>query len=359
MLPSLSSLTLGDSSRRLSTRCRLKFHTTTISGSVSDLFNELSTREKIIAQMEMQQLLAELKKNPPGPHMTIELYAGANIDPYQARPIALIFVPNWEDARLFEFVGGSVALMHRTSVECPYKIPFSFTPEGFRLVDPPEWLQFNGTRDRFMWVSQGENGPAFIPSKGPMSELTNIGPAALERTLDPEFNEDWKDRVNLQQKWQMRERRDSLPRRRRWATPEPREPSQAVARNPDVYDDRPVAAMMIYLTMKPSAAEKTKRVSLVKEHLQKMPKYKRMMETPDPETAFENYGAAASKTLMNQAFAEMGFNGYDDKLTTVDGILEHGLAITYFVPDGVRAWEQVEKAATLEPLTGEKRGRPE
>eukprot|EP00966_Prymnesium_polylepis_P247094 5714444-Prymnesium_polylepis.1 len=108
-----------------------------------------------------------------------------------------------------------------------------------------------------------------------------------------------------------------------------------MAREPDRYDDQPVAAMTVYLIM---------------------PEYKSIMEAPNPETAFAMYGAARSTTLMNKALTEMR---HDDTLTTVGGILDYGLAITYLVPDGVRAWEQVEKAATLDPLKREKRGRLE
>lgn len=319
------------------------------SESVYDMFNKLSVREKLVAQYEMQKLVERLKSEPPGPQMTIEFYAGTLADPRHERPIPLLFLPDWEGERFFEFGTGNVALMHRTSIDDPYPHRFSFLPEGFVLSDPPEWLKFNDTPNafqshdtQFLWVSQGENGSNFIPSRGPLLKLTNIGPDAIERTLEPEFDDAWRDFVSMEQKWQLREHRKGA--------------GDGLNRDHGNYHTQPVAAMKIYLTMKLSPEEKARRVRGVLAHLKAMPEYNVLMEHPNPDATFATYGAERSQELMKKAIAEMTSQGYDNTLTTEGGTLDNGFSITYLVPDGVRALAQVEKAAAaaLESIPDQK-----
>ena len=330
-----------------------------VDGPVQDLFDELGVREKLVAQLEMQKLLARLKAQPPEPPMTVEFYASAEIDPDQTRPIALLFLPDWKGDRVTEFgTSGEVVLKHRTSIEAPYPFPFSFVPRGFRLVDPPDWLKFNDTPSatgssdelgaRFLWVSQDDVGHSVFldePSH-PVEDLTNIGPAALERTLSPEFAKDWVDTVILRQGWELRERSY-------------RSKARGLGREPDRFTDQPVASTVIYMFLQPSVEERTRRVRNIQAYLQNDAEYKELLGTPDPERTFRRYGAANSKVLIKRILEEMKRKNLNNTYTAEGGTLsqEGAFMVTHFVPAGVSALEAFERSSM--PDARGKRARAE
>lgn len=365
-------LRIGQAHRSADAPLRLP-GTEPVDGPVRDLFSELSVRQKLLARMEMKNILEGFKSEVAESDMTVELYAGSAEDKLQQRPIAILLSPalhedgerlqNLPAKKGFErFLYGNpegVRLKFEMTKDNAYTLPFSFVPMGFRLVDPPPWLSFadtpnehglwTGLDEKWLYVSQGERGANIYPSYDAFLKLKNISPESLARVLEPEFDASWRDIVSMEQSWTMRTRVPYRPRadplarlqdelRRERLGIRDRGPLREAV----TYKEEDVAKVTVNLRFEPSREEKARRLRYVQEKLAALPEYQILLESANPNSAFAALGPKRSeKMLFDVIYPDGWWQRLDESLPGMrGGKLVKAEASMNLIGPGVEAWEK-------------------